>query len=254
MPWNITASIQGSHQGSSALIDFRRHGSASDFSSRGLPGSTTSNLKPWAGARGAGRSRLMSSSPLASRSGLPGRLYANSPIMGSENDNLDMNMDMDMDTLGDLDGSFQLENEEAAGVQSAKARKKSTTTGNQNGNINGLDIESLNFMEFIKTQLQICHEVRDRNNINEDENDNKGKKAIHYIPSKNEISFTSELLPPNKTNHKVATQGLMHVLTLATRGLVRVHQEEYYDDVRDGHGEGSESVLYCHGEIYLCLV
>ena len=246
MPWNITASIQGSRsrQGSSALIDFRGRGSVSDFSSRGLPGSAASNLKPWGG-------RLMSASPLAGRSGLPhlsvmtdnDRL--NSLVLGSEDGNLDM------DTLGDLDTSFQLENErehddQHAGGHGQLAKAKATAVASLN-----LDGESLNFVEFIKTQLEV------RNAVNEDEDGDegedvkgKGKAAMRYIPNKNEIAFTS-LLPPNKTNHKVATQGLMHVLTLATRGVLRVYQEEYDQEVRDGE---DQSTSYCHGDIFLCLV
>lgn len=83
-----------------------------------------------------------------------------------------------------------------------------------------LDLESVNFFEF----LAGCVE------------DGGDKKTLRF----------SELLPPESTSAAVATQGLMNVLTLATKGLLRVKQEKYEDFGEEAWGE-----RYRYGEILL---
>lgn len=83
-----------------------------------------------------------------------------------------------------------------------------------------LDLESVNFFEF----LAGCVE------------DGGDKKTLRF----------SELLPPELTSAAVATQGLMNVLTLATKGLLRVKQEKYEDFGEEAWGE-----RYRYGEILL---
>ncbi|KAJ6151198.1 hypothetical protein N7470_007792 [Penicillium chermesinum] len=84
-----------------------------------------------------------------------------------------------------------------------------------------LDRESANFFEFLRGRLEEA--------------------------DGGQLCF-SELLPPGSTSAVVATQGLMDVLTLATKGLLKVEQDEYEDT-----GEGFWGKRYRDGEIRLRL-
>ena len=87
-------------------------------------------------------------------------------------------------------------------------------------NNKNLDPESANFVEFVK---QHAHQKE------------KDGGSIMF----------SQLLPPNKTSHAVATEGLMHVLTLATKGVLKVDQEEEEQE------EGEGALYRLGGEIFL---
>jgi meiotic recombination protein REC8 len=94
-----------------------------------------------------------------------------------------------------------------------------------------LDRESLNFLDFIKTNVksQVGPSWR-----------GSGEK-----PS--QIAF-SAILPPVKTSRAVATQGLMNVLTLATKGVLALYQDPYEDESSARFG-----TRYWYGEIHLRL-
>ncbi|KAJ6088566.1 hypothetical protein N7486_009827 [Penicillium sp. IBT 16267x] len=83
-----------------------------------------------------------------------------------------------------------------------------------------LDQESMNFFEFIQDIM--------------DGEDGEGEMAF------------SDLLPPGKTSRTVATQGLMNVLTLATKGMLAVSQEPYRDAGIEYGGR-----RYDYGEIFM---
>lgn len=235
MPWNITASIQSSRHGSSAQ-PFRGFGSVDNLSSRGLSDQDAMGL-------GLSRSRLTSASPLAGR-GFP-----------FDMDNL--TMPDHGDELGELDLDFYLQSEldpdrhtvsaEAEGSGMISTPQKAR--GPQKQMIeSGLDQESLNFLEFLHAKVEPDSGPVDKNdNLIEPESD-ASSDGIPRLPSKTDFPF-SNLLPPKKTSRVVATHALMHVLTLATKGILTVRQEPFVVD------ESSEEFgpEYRGGEIFLRL-
>ena len=237
MPWNITASVQSSRQGSSAANIFRGFGSASDFSSHGISDA----------GLGRPRSRLTSASPLAGR-GFPFDIEGlNSlSIPGNEGD--------EMNNLDDFDISQYLHTEletDYAGVfgenlvNETSPRRihafQSLQAFNDDSQRSTLDQESLNFFEYLTTKLMTTAT----------KHDGEGWAAglESNLPAEEMKSLLfSMLLPPQKTSRIVATQGLMHVLTLATKGILAVHQEDYEDQSSEEYG-----VRYKYGEIHLCI-
>ncbi|KAJ6003032.1 hypothetical protein N7451_005579 [Penicillium sp. IBT 35674x] len=85
-----------------------------------------------------------------------------------------------------------------------------------------LDQESINFFDFIQDTM---------------DEDVQGEMAF------------SDLLPPGKTSRIVATQGLMNVLTLATKGVLSVSQEPYRDTGVENWG-----TRYGYGEIFMRML
>ncbi|KAI5309208.1 hypothetical protein KEM55_003803 [Ascosphaera atra] len=238
MPWNITASIRaGSHPGSS--IHSRRfipsHGGLSSASGHGH-------------MTLAGRmSRMTSASPLAGRSRFVDSLgdLEKLPLPGEESELLGMGLEtssvgalgMGIDVgiasseiglgggrLGSVGRETQHDSFELFGPA---ARVDTQTAGESQWLRGVLDQESMNFLEFIQARIE------------EEEEVGQGKgKAIAGV-----ISFGS-LLPPEENTRVVATQALMHVLSLATRGALKVRQEESRCDDEVG----------CRmGEIYMAL-
>ncbi|RAK96871.1 Rad21/Rec8 N terminal domain protein [Aspergillus ibericus CBS 121593] len=232
MPWNVTASIQSSRQGSSAAKIFHGFGSASDFSSHGI-----SDV-----GLGRPRSRLTSASPLAGR-GFDIEALHSLAIPGNEGDemnNLDdfdisqyLHTELDADNAGVLDEKPVIE----AGPTRIHAFQ-SLQAFNDDSQKSTLDQESLNFFEYLTTRLTTATE-----------NNKEGWTGLqsNLAEAVKTMSF-STLLPPQKTSRVVATQGLMHVLTLATKGILAVHQEAYEDQSSEEYG-----VRYKYGEIHLCV-
>ncbi len=83
-----------------------------------------------------------------------------------------------------------------------------------------LDHESDNFLEFVQAA------VAERSEQEEHDGGEGG-------PASNETTFAT-LLPPSSNTRVVAAQGLLHVLTLATKGLLWVVQEEGFGSIRLG--------------------
>ncbi|EED15426.1 Rad21/Rec8 N terminal domain protein [Talaromyces stipitatus ATCC 10500] len=177
MPWNITASLQGSVAGSSSVP---RPFNGYDSSSRRY--------------RGFGRpgSRFSSASPLARR-GLPRDLFGRDSL--SSLSLRDFGEFHDDDDLGDFphatgsDGFAESSNNNAFESQVTLA---------------SLDNNDRNFLDYLQTRVQ-------------------GTKVGRDSPGIQKISF-SELLPPTSTSRAVATQALLHVLTLATKNVIQVSQ------------------------------
>ncbi|KAJ5372919.1 hypothetical protein N7517_004925 [Penicillium concentricum] len=188
----------------------RRFGSVSELSSQGRKA----------------RSRLTSASPLAGRSYLGGQDRLSVELLGEFGDDLDL--------TGYLEGELATDRENISSLSPRKRfaleRAKST-----------LDQESLNFIEFMKSKMGTA---------------NDGEVGNAQSPTSNtsspvttrlgQTTFAS-LLPPGSTTRAVATQALMNVLTLATKGVLHVHQDGYID-------ESTEWVVhYRYGEIFLRL-
>lgn len=153
----------------------------------GLP--SASNAAALAAFR---RGRLRSPSPLAGRGGMT-------------NVHLPSDQDIGIDTFSGIDGGEgdgqpgeQLDHDERGSVQRPKWLSSSR-----------LDQETINFYEYLQTRIE------------DDDDDDDDRKAGVCSSG---VSFTS-LLPPRSSSRIVATQALLHVLTLATNGALRVQQE-----------------------------
>lgn len=175
MPWNITASLQGSVAGSSSVP---RPFDSYDLSSRRYQ-------------RGLGKpgSRFSSASPLARR-GLPQNLFGHDSLSSlSLRDFGDVHDDDLGDFIGAGSDGFAEPNDNALESQVTLA---------------SLDNNDRNFLDFLQTRVQCS-------------------KTEQGSPGVQKIAF-SELLPPVSTSRAVATQALLHVLTLATKDLIQVSQ------------------------------
>ncbi|RHZ55778.1 hypothetical protein CDV55_102379 [Aspergillus turcosus] len=234
MPWNITASVRSSRLGLSATSIFRGFGSISDFSAQGIRDSAA-NVPPLA-APGRARSRLTSASPLAGR----GFQYdlEGLAIPGTQED--------DVNFLEDIDLAGYLESELDVGTNAEPKDETDRKRAAFHGRLlkSSMDQESLNFLEFLNLQLE--EPARDSAGQDTVYASDAGFLRLEASDGK-EVSF-STLLPPETTSHAVATHGLMHILTLATKGFLSVHQEPYEDESTEEYG-----VRYKFGEIYLRL-
>lgn len=83
-----------------------------------------------------------------------------------------------------------------------------------------LDTESSNFLEFIKA------EISSRAAAGQEAEDPVLGGAV--APTS---VFFEELLPPDRNTKIVGAQGLLHVLALATKGLIQVRQQEHYGPI-----------------------
>ncbi|PLB39061.1 Rad21/Rec8 N terminal domain protein [Aspergillus candidus] len=229
MPWNVTASVQSSRFGSSIANAFRGFRSASDVSSRPMPhsvGSFGTDLDIAQLQGGRSRSQA-STSPLAGRS-LPFDIDA---LTG-----LDLEAN-DLANLEDLDlGDYLQTNhysDQNAGVEGVQGRNQ---LDSQNTHLSTLDQESVNFLEFLTVKIdgQMTASTH-----------GPGGTASSGVK---QITF-SALIPPESSSRAVATHGLMHTLTLATKGFIIVAQEPYEDHSSEEHG-----TRYRYGEIHLQLL
>ncbi|KAK4998596.1 R8 protein [Elasticomyces elasticus] len=195
MPWNASASVRGSSV---------RHGqfSAGGFSmSTGVGPSSIGGVAAEIGRRG---SRMVSASPLMGR----GR------ISGIEED------------LGDYHGpGIEGDNGVMAGAGNNEfeifgpgANVDTQTAGNTQWLRSALDTESTNFREFVVAGIEEADQRRLRHDVTNEE-DLFGT-----------VTFEA-LLPPDVNSCIVAAQGLLHVLTLATKNIVRCHQAENFGPI-----------------------
>ncbi|GIC88753.1 Rad21/Rec8 N terminal domain protein [Aspergillus udagawae] len=234
MPWNITASVRSSRLGLSATSIFRGFGSISDFSVRGIRDSAAS-VPPLA-APGRACSRVTSASPLAGR----GFQYdlEGLEIPGTQEDDVDFleNIDLAGYLQSELDVGTNAEPKDETGRNRAAFRDQLLNSS--------MDQESLNFLEFLNLQF----EEPAQDSAEQDTAHDTGAGFLRLGASDGKEVAFSALLPPETTSRTVATHGLMHILTLATKGFLLVHQEPYEDESTEEYG-----VRYKFGEIYLRL-
>lgn len=154
------------------------------------------------------RGRLTSASPLAGRGYLdPREQGLGLDMPGNEADELD-----ELDITRYLEGELAADHEDISMMGDRRASEEVRIRKE-------LDQESLNFWEYIKDDL---------------------------VGSLSEKRQFDQLLPPEKTSRAVATQGFMNLLTLATRGAIRVWQDPATD-----RGNGHWGSRYDYGAIWL---
>lgn len=207
MPWNLSSSKHGSRTGSTRPLlgtGFGGYGSSagglSSFGGFGLELGPPP-LRP--------ASRRTSASPLMGR-GLTVERLSSLDIpeaeFGGGLGSLDLGDEEDL--LAVDDEEFQLYGPAAAvDTQTAAQSQWMRDT---------LDQEGSNFLEFLITEVWSRKNVAD---TVESEDASAGG-----------ITF-ERLLPPQEHSKIVAAQGLLHVLALATKGIVKVEQHEGYGEI-----------------------
>lgn len=243
MPWNLTSSIQGSRHGSSVPSIPHGYGSASEVARGHL------NF-------GRVGSRLTSASPLAGRGlglDLAGQdLLSSLSFPAPEGGDIDVLGDFDLDTY--LEGEMNercpvstREDHDSFQLFGPAAAVDTQTAAQSQWIASTLDQESKNFLEFVKTQIDTTATTEEARGTKQ--KDRLGEGSAQKLSGSKEIAF-SALLPPETNSHVVATQGLMHVLTLATKGIMTVRQTESnfsYDYDRRDEQQG------IFGEIFLSI-
>lgn len=185
-----------------------RFGSVSEMSSQGRKG----------------RSRLTSASPLAGRSYLGGQDRLSVELLGGFEDDLDLTRYLEGELAPNRGDISSLSPAKGSAFERVKAT---------------LDRESLNFIEFLKSKMGALVDGKA----------GSAEKCHMSSPVAGRFGRTTfaGLLPPASTTRAVATQALMNVLTLATKGVLHVHQDEYIDESTEWE------VHYRYGQIFLRL-
>jgi meiotic recombination protein REC8 len=154
------------------------------------------------------RSCLTSASPLT------GRGYLDHTTLSAE-----LAFGDDLDLTRYLEGELATDREHISSLSVSPKRLERAKEG--------LDRESLNFFEFIKSQMGIDESL--------------SLDLSSGLSGKLGRTTFAALMPYESTTRAVATQALMNVLTLATKGVLCVHQDRFRTD----------SGGYCSGEIQL---
>lgn len=199
-PWNLSVSATGSRPGSVTRpfglpASIGRSGSLAGAGS-GVPSSLDRRA-----------SRITSASPLLGRG--PQR-YSSLELAIPENE--DELLGLQEISASNEAEDFQLYGP-AAGVSTQVAAESQWMRAT-------LDIESGNFLDFVKTEIQGRRLAFDE--AEEESGEPTG--------SPNAVLF-EELLPPTQHTKIVAAQGLHHVLALATKGLIDVQQDVAYGPI-----------------------
>ncbi|KAL5393624.1 hypothetical protein PMIN02_005734 [Paraphaeosphaeria minitans] len=100
-----------------------------------------------------------------------------------------------------------------------------------------LTVEAGNFLMFVSDAMQ-----EKRNRIDQDIAPVSDVDAATVV---DEISF-NEVVPPNTNNKMIASQALMMILTLGTKGLLDVRQDEHFADINlslTGKGKAAQAEL-----------
>ncbi|OJD10461.1 hypothetical protein AJ78_08535 [Emergomyces pasteurianus Ep9510] len=234
MPWNITASIRGSQPGSS--IHSRQFlPSVGGYSSNGGPRSITSGRM----------ARMISASPLAGRGIIvPG--MGDITIMDDEeferggNIGNNSNMDLNSSVVGQGDDpGRRSHHQDSVEIYGPAAAVDTQTAAQSQWVAAALDQESANFLDFVKNKIGGGeNNAKAASDIDANGGGNYGDDDD--IPPGVEVGISfSSLLPPIVNSRIVATQALLHTLTLATKGELHVRQQKgiRYADGREEFGE-----------------
>ena len=212
-PWNLSSrqsSIQPYRISSSAM--------------GGAVGGFDLRISSTHGSRGSRLSKLMQDSPLFGRGSRPRQssLQIGDPVRALSQH--------DTGLIADVDDLFGVDNSDAfspthAGFSQSSAFQQfgpsaavSTQVAQESQWVReALDVESGNFLDFIRTNVieKVANLYPSFRNVDAEDID---------IPS----TTFQELLPPENNTVLVGAQGILHVLTLATRGMIVVKQEDEF--------------------------
>ncbi|TKA78008.1 hypothetical protein B0A55_03828 [Friedmanniomyces simplex] len=191
------------------------------FTSATLPGAGAGGTSAGMGMAMSRRgSRLQSASPLVGR-GLPDTATAVG-LAEVGMDDLALERDLYSDNregvgndiaLSGLDSDFELFGP-AAQVDTQTAAQSQWQSA-------ALDTESANFLVFVQAAIAETDAIREQAQPGDEEEEQ----------AMGSVDFGS-LLPPERNTCVVAAQGLLHVLTLGTKGLLEVEQEEAFGGIK----------------------
>ncbi|KAH0533852.1 hypothetical protein FGG08_007522 [Glutinoglossum americanum] len=208
MPWNLTASIRGSQTGSAGQGRFYSSSMGGFPISVGGPGSGPSAQ----GSLPRRTNRLTSASPLHGRGRQSGFERLSSLEIPEEGEGW-------LHGGEGIEDQHQLDEFELYGPV---ANVDTQTAAQTQWMKETLDRESLNFLEFVKAAIE-----------NKEREAGDGRELSSEEKQKGLVIF-EELLPPEKNTKIVAAQALIHTLSLATKNLITVHQDEGYGEIRLG--------------------
>ncbi|KAL2429064.1 hypothetical protein ABEF95_003256 [Exophiala dermatitidis] len=218
MPWNTGRGISGSRQ-SSAQPGSRGLGHGSGLfrmssSVGGLAGGMQLVGPPSAfGRRG---SRFTSASPLLGKGPGPsfprlssqetGEMHGSRPSshVSNEDDFADLDVQLGVGADADVDVDFEL--------FGPSANVDTQTAAQSQWVAETLENEAYNFLTFVNTKVQ---------SLAEEDRERERGAAVSL----------DELLPPTQHSQVVGAQAFLHVLALATKGLIEVAQAEPYGEI-----------------------
>ncbi|KAL1311252.1 hypothetical protein AAFC00_001441 [Neodothiora populina] len=198
MPWNNSASLRGSSARAVGGIPFS------------LGGATTSS---------AGGGRFYGLGPPSSRANSrlvsPSPLYQHGVGGASIEPPLDFGPGLDEHMPGDeLHTAGTEANVEQYEIFGPAADVPTQVANEMTWLRQTLDTESVHFLAFVQAAIVAANEGRDARNLTDVDD------ADDSIPFET-------LLPPTQNSRIVAAQGLLHVLTLATKNLLHADQDAY---------------------------
>lgn len=213
MPWNILSS---------------RVGSARPTGLTSSAGPLAGGFEPAFGPPSLRGHRLTSASPLFGRGKqgttryssleIPGPAHLTSGELGTFDDD---GFQLPPDDIED--DEFELHGP-AAGVSTQQANNSQWLAST-------LEDEANNFFAFLQAEIQRRHPPPEEE-LEFDVDDNVDLD-LQGTRKQQTVTF-DELLPPDRNSAVVAAQGLLHVLSLATRGAVNVNQEEDFGEIKMG--------------------
>lgn len=227
MPWNISASLHSYRAlplGSSSIIRDARH-------IPGRPSSILSATRPG--------SRLTSASPLLGRNTTALLDDFDSYMAGAGGSGLGIYADEGaFPTLRDRDTHTLTTTQDAADAAEFELFGPMAAIDTQTAQTSqvvkeALARESLNFLDFVKNTLaeEAMDELKDAGIF--DDAGILGREGSLPGPGGKEVAFET-LFPPESNSRMVAAQAFHHVLTLATRNLLRVSQQDGFSDIMLG--------------------
>ena len=204
MPWNLSASVRGSRQGSAVQVRGLASSVGGFPTSAGGLSSIPQRASSTTGHFDRRASRVTSASPLTGR-GL--QRLGDLDIPTGEDGEQSFGEPLISDDFSPR--QFELY-DPLAGVSTQAAAQSQLIKST-------LDLESTNFLEFVKqktaTRSQPAEDAQ-----GEQSTDNTSKAFVTF----------EELLPPERETKIVAAQGFLHVLALTTKNLITVQQKESY--------------------------
>ena len=230
MPWNISASVhgsrQGSYQGSRQASVARGHGYLSTiggFPSAGGP-SSLGQLPFMPDPLDRRASRLTSASPLAGRGPPRSRLGSLELPTTREDENDDL---LRLSDNEESNEDFQLYGP-AAAVDTQTAAQSQWLKAT-------LDQESTNFLAFVQAEINAtATAAAAAGEEGEDSANELAAAADEPDLSTNSVVVFQNMLPPTQHTKIVAAQAFHHVLVLATKGLVSVNQNVGFGPIHLG--------------------
>ena len=209
MPWNILSSRAGSARPTGLASSAGPGGFEPAFGPPSLRSHRLTSASPLFGRGKQGTTRYSSLE-------IPGPAHYTSGELGTFDDD---GFQLPPDDVEDEE--FQLHGP-AAGVSTQQANNSQWLAST-------LEDEANNFFAFLQAEIDRRQPLAAEEQL-ELEEDVDVDIDVHGT-RKQTVTF-NDLLPPDRNSAVVAAQGLLHVLTLVTRGAVNVNQEEDFGEIK----------------------